>query len=277
MMQTGENILNDGDHSHDIYKNTSTFSSENVDRSPLGFSNDLRLHLQSSRMELDKFIEAQKELSDKCNSLQDQIVQNERCEIKNKLKDLRGIQYKRGHLDIPSSDRYGLVNDGEDSNLVEKAVRLKEKEVQIEKEIANLNLEHSEKQRQLEEISKVEQVERHKADQVRKSKERVEEAKKTSVDDLTYAVLKYKMLGIDFVKGVGSALRCNFTHLDPVDPNRIFTFLLNVNDDDLYEINECNPELNAGTILTLLDELNTTESFQSFICGIRRAFKESLI
>jgi len=116
---------------------------------------------------------------------------------------------------------------------------------------------------------------------VRRSKLRAVESKQTTIDDLTYAVLKYRMTGLDFVKGnKPTSLRYNFTQLDPQDPDRVFTFCLNVTQDDLYEVEDCSPRLNSTVVMELVDELNAalspSDGISEFIRGMRRAFKQAL-
>ena len=53
-----------------------------------------------------------------------------------------------------------------------------------------------------------ESKQRKRADEVRILKQRVEEAKQTTVDDLTKGIVNYKHLGLDFEKtGVDNELR----------------------------------------------------------------------
>ena len=110
------------------------------------------------------------------------------------------------------------------------------------------------------------------------------EAKKTTVEDLTYAIVKYRMLGLDFVKGdTGpSSLQCNFTYIDPKDPQRIFAFCLNISqDDEEYQVDKCTPPLPSQVIMTLVEDLNNslspTEAVAEFVRGMRRAFKTHVL
>ena len=50
--------------------------------------------------------------------------------------------------------------------------------------------------------------------------------------------------------------RLNFTEIDPDDPSRIFSFVLIVNDEEKYDITNCNPKVNAIDLIDILDELN---------------------
>ena len=117
-----------------------------------------------------------------------------------------------------------------------------------------------------------EEIEYTKVLQVRKQKQLADESKRVSVEDLTYAVLKYKYLGLDFVKGDQCDLRCNFTRIDPDNDDRIFTFSLSISDDDQYEVRECNPELSADVVMKLVEELNFTGILPHFFRNMRDAF-----
>ena len=116
------------------------------------------------------------------------------------------------------------------------------------------------------------------AEQVRKSKERIEKAKQVTVEELTIGLVKYREIGLDFVKGEGSALNFNFTKIDHRDEERMFSFTLLISEeDDLYRVEDCCPVLGEEVVMRLVDELNRTEDYPSFMRGIRRAFKDSVM
>ena len=93
---------------------------------------------------------------------------------------------------------------------------------------------------------------------------------------MTLAVLKYQMLGVNFVKGDDLRLRCDFTQIDQTYPDDVFSFVLNVNDDDEYEVEECEPMLNASDVAELVYDLNDDGLWSHFILGMREAFKRTL-
>jgi hypothetical protein len=116
-----------------------------------------------------------------------------------------------------------------------------------------------------------------KAEEVRKSKERIENAKKVTVEDLTIGLVKYRELGLDFVKAEDSgALMFQFTKIDPMDMNRVFEFTIKITEDDLYSVEECNPALDDKVVMKLVDELNRTEDYPFFLRGMRKAFQQSI-
>lgn len=115
---------------------------------------------------------------------------------------------------------------------------------------------------------------------MRKSKERIEESRNVSVEDLTYAVVKYRMTGLDFVKGRSNSLGCKFKQIDPNDHERTFVFSLKVTEEDEYAVQDCRPVLDSEVVMNLLNTLNSStdgmDVFPDFIRGMRKAFKNSL-
>ena len=125
-------------------------------------------------------------------------------------------------------------------------------------------------------MKEIEEREFTKADELRKQKDRVAASKRFTVDDLTLAVLKYESLGLKFYKH-GADIRCEFTRIDENDIDRVFSFILNVNDMyDMYEVEDCQPRLGANVVLALVDELNKNDAISTFIVGMRKAFKDSI-
>ena len=129
-------------------------------------------------------------------------------------------------------------------------------------------------------LTQDERVARRNAEQVRKSKERIEASRNVSVEDLTYAVVKYRMTGLDFVKGKNSSLGCKFTQIDPNNHDGVFTFSLKVTEEDMYDVEDCLPQLDSDVVTNLLNTLNSSvdgmDVFPEFIRGMRKAFKNSL-
>jgi Chromosome segregation protein Spc25 len=68
----------------------------------------------------------------------------------------------------------------------------------------------------------------------------------------------------------------SFTHLDAGDPERMFTFVLRANPNDVYEVDECSAAIDPKTLQTLLTNLNDTDDLASFMMGMRRAFSVTL-
>ncbi len=133
------------------------------------------------------------------------------------------------------------------------------------------------------------------AEQKRKTKERIEKSKQVTVEDLTIAVVKYKELGLDFVKGEDQSLKFNFTKLyrEEAQENngnhgngndylkyrhtvnecdegyeceredheeQMCSFTLQVTPDtDEYQVEDCMPELDPDVVMRLVDGLNRNE------------------
>ena len=84
---------------------------------------------------------------------------------------------------------------------------------------------------------------------------------------------KYRELGLDFIKGDKGALLFHFTKIDERNADRIFSFrLLILEQDDEYLVEECCPQLQEEVVIRLVQELNQTEDYPSFMRGIKKAF-----
>ena len=111
---------------------------------------------------------------------------------------------------------------------------------------------------------------------MRKQKEKVAASKRFTVDDLTLAVMKYQHLGLKFVRH-GANVRCEFTGIDPEDEGRVYSFVLNVNDEyNIYEVEDCQPKLSVDIVLSLVHELNESDEISTFIVEMRKAFRGSI-
>eukprot|EP00743_Colponemidia_sp_Colp-15_P002725 GILK01002951.1.p1 GENE.GILK01002951.1~~GILK01002951.1.p1 ORF type:complete len:245 (+),score=60.84 GILK01002951.1:57-737(+) len=102
-----------------------------------------------------------------------------------------------------------------------------------------------------------------------------EKANSYRVAELTKGVQFYKeRLGLDFQRVGDNRLRVVFTQIDPDQPNKEFWFSVHVNENDIYQIEDCVPAV--GGVSKMLDELNTSNNFSSFVQAMRRKFKERL-
>jgi hypothetical protein len=70
--------------------------------------------------------------------------------------------------------------------------------------------------------------------------------------------------------------RFTFTQLDAGDTSRIFSFVLNVNDEDTYEVEESVPPLPRPETNSLLVNLNESDDLSAFVRGMRNAFSNTL-
>jgi Chromosome segregation protein Spc25 len=62
-----------------------------------------------------------------------------------------------------------------------------------------------------------------------------------------------------------------YTKLDPNDPSREFSFLLIVDEDDKFDIVECQPAMEATELVDILTELNRTEDMASLARRMRKS------
>jgi hypothetical protein len=62
-----------------------------------------------------------------------------------------------------------------------------------------------------------------------------------------------------------------FTQLDAGDPKRCFSFVLVANEEDTYEVDDCN-DVDETVLEDLLEKLNETDDLSAFMLGMRRAF-----
>lgn len=74
-----------------------------------------------------------------------------------------------------------------------------------------------------------------------------------------------------------SSHRFTFTHLDAGDPSRTFSFVLNVNEEDIYDVEETSPPLHPSDLEPLLENLNDDpDNLSAFCRGMRNAFSATL-
>jgi Chromosome segregation protein Spc25 len=56
-----------------------------------------------------------------------------------------------------------------------------------------------------------------------------------------------------------------FTQLDAGEPSRAFSFQLNVNEDEVYEVDNCQPSIPASAVMKMMDDLNKTDDLSGFV------------
>lgn len=97
-----------------------------------------------------------------------------------------------------------------------------------------------------------------------------------AVNALQQQVRYYERLGLRFVRVEnGSSLKIVFTQIDAKNPKSEFVAGLQINDEDKYEITECEPKIEK--LNRMVDELNTSNDFTTFIRGVRGAFKATCL
>mmetsp|Transcript_23788 Transcript_23788/g.27515 ORF Transcript_23788/g.27515 Transcript_23788/m.27515 type:complete len:293 (-) Transcript_23788:59-937(-) len=259
-----------------------TNNSNSNDEPVLGFTQNLIAKLQQSRLLLDAYVKEQRELSDAAVRRQNQVSKFERDEICQKMEELKSVQRQRGLMIGDDGDGDGDNSSNQAGNkggLIRQQQNLKEEQIKIERELASCHLEQKRVEKNVKVVREIEERAFAKAEEIRNAKEKVANSKRVTVDDLTLAVFKYEALGVNFVKGEDMRVRFDFTQIDPSDPKRVFSFYLDIvtiDGNDQYEVVDCVPQINAGTVVSLVDELNLTSAWSTFIVGMRKAFKETL-
>ena len=91
------------------------------------------------------------------------------------------------------------------------------------------------------------------------------------VNQLTRGARLYKKLGLEFQREDNSRLKIAFTNVDPADPSRLFFFVVFVDQDEQYHIEQVEP--GVGSIADLMHRLNETNDFSSFVRNMRKKFQ----
>jgi len=211
----------------------------------------------------------------------------EQIVINSQAKELIDIQRERGmRINSNKNDDNTLEGDEEivnnddnnhQDNIASQKKLLEEKASKVQTEILKLKTEQDNREKRVQEISLEESKQRIRASDASSLKRAAEESKKTTIDDLTRGIVNYKKLGLDFTQiGRDAQLQFFFTELDPVDPSRKFSFVLDINDEEKYDIVDCDPNIDVKTLVDILEELNGTDraDMSMLVRRMRRAFKE---
>jgi Chromosome segregation protein Spc25 len=103
------------------------------------------------------------------------------------------------------------------------------------------------------------------------------------LNNLTRGVVLYKHLGLEFERvgddassssssSSGAHLKLIFTQIDAAAPAAQFTFTVAVDAADTYGVYDCAPPVPDAGLQGLLRELNASNDFSAFVCGMRREF-----
>ena len=267
-----------------------------------GFTAPLLAQTAETRELFDAWVGAQKARADGARKAHTDLVNKEQGVIDEMHENLRKVRADLGVI---------AENGDREESVARRAGRVKERLEELEFAIEEIRLGTREKQRDFDgkkfvfdywigsnnsifsgvlngsllfpflcrrrlsrsELSRVESVQRARVEDIRIKKNRTENIKKVTLEDLTFGQLKYHWLGLCFRKTEEDGLRFAFTQIDRDDPDRIFAFTLKVNDeDDAWEVEECNPPLKAGALIRLVDTLNTSgepNDIGGFVRGMR--------
>eukprot|EP00429_Kryptoperidinium_foliaceum_P056110 CAMPEP_0176089232 /NCGR_PEP_ID=MMETSP0120_2-20121206/44688_1 /TAXON_ID=160619 /ORGANISM="Kryptoperidinium foliaceum, Strain CCMP 1326" /LENGTH=257 /DNA_ID=CAMNT_0017423109 /DNA_START=131 /DNA_END=904 /DNA_ORIENTATION=- len=218
-----------------------------------GFSSALMDKLTASRALVEQWVQHEKAKIEKVKEEYRQEYEEQKKQLDAKNANLLAIQFERG-LTVKNE------NNAEGSNAESIAKRkdaLEQQQKQLESEIEKLREECSSREKRLKDITEEEEKQRSRAQSARALKAKIEETKKTTVDDLTRGLVNYKHTGLDFVKTeIENELLFTFTKIDPADPSRQFSFLLQLDANDNYEITQCKPALDASELIEIAKVLN---------------------
>lgn len=237
----------------------STFSS-------LGFTSRLEDVLHESRSKIDAFCQESKKRIDVAIDNYSEVGIKEQDSINKILKKLNDLKEQRH---TSSNSKSGNV-----SSIQSKRKSLRKEQQKLESEIAELHLNEKELKSTLHIIKKEERDYHAKAMEAREAKNRVEESKRVTIEDLSLGVLKYSKLGLTFGKVAENQLRFTFQQIDVLDEKRQCSFVLSVDSYDVYKVTECEPALSSQVLTRLLDDLNSnTSDVSSFVRSMRSEFK----
>eukprot|EP00544_Gedaniella_sp_CCMP2646_P006118 CAMPEP_0202497394 /NCGR_PEP_ID=MMETSP1361-20130828/22663_1 /ASSEMBLY_ACC=CAM_ASM_000849 /TAXON_ID=210615 /ORGANISM="Staurosira complex sp., Strain CCMP2646" /LENGTH=244 /DNA_ID=CAMNT_0049128983 /DNA_START=27 /DNA_END=761 /DNA_ORIENTATION=+ len=235
----------------------------------LGFTGSLLTTLRESRAKLDAFIDDQMEQADAAAAAHEARVAQEQTFVDAQVSNLLQVELERGLYENGGNNEKAV-------GLAKRREELARQEDGVKHEIQSLQAKQTEQEKNLKALQQEEAKHRERADEANERKEKVEAAKRTTVDDLTRGIINYKFLGLDFEKAKDDRLKFTFTQLDAGDPNRTFSFFLNVNDEDAYEVEETMPPLHQSETIPLLENLNETDDLSAFVRGMRNAFSNTL-
>lgn len=204
-------------------------------------------------------------------------------DIDSLLMHLKSLQMERG---IAEERGGGGEGDGEGDaggegdaaavGMAKRRMDLEAKKMTLEEGVSVLKGAHKKEQNHLDDVLEEEAIHRRKAKEIQFQKKEIEEAKSTTIEDLTMGLMNYKYVGLDFIKGEVGSLIFKFVDIDPDDRNRPFRFTLNVNDDDFFELANCSPSLDELRTKALMEQLvsDPDDGFNTFIMGMRNLFRD---
>ena len=233
-----------------------------------GFSSALLQRLQSSRTKLDAFIDSTIYRVEHACDDNLKLVEEKQREVCNLLHILHQVQSKRG---VAESSK-AVTND--DGGVAAQRNKIQQKQSQMQCEMQHLSQEVESIQTQLVSISQEKQNYQKQAVEVLKKKQFVEQKKQTKIEDLTKGLVQYRLLGLDF-ENDGDCLWFKFTHLDPKDTYRTFSFALSMADGENYQVAQCNPSLPEEPVRVIVQQLNASnDDIAALARSMRKEFKK---
>lgn len=195
------------------------------DTSPrTGFSLALLETIEVSKAKMDRWVEIQKAKIDEEAAEYNRQLEKEQREIDELTSKIMRAQFERGSRMRPDEDE----DQNHTENLENRKAMLEIEQTQLAFKIDSLKMECKNRKKRVEgmekrcmmtmstpllvvsntffcsiEISLEEQKQKLRAEEARILRERVQEAKRTTIDDLTRGIMYYKHLGLDFEKTEG--------------------------------------------------------------------------
>lgn len=166
----------------------------------LGFSSNLLETIRDSKSKITAWVDLEKAKADQAAAAYRKRLHEEQAAIDAKVTELRTVQLEVGmnKNDDGNNGNRGLKDHGDNLAIRKKA--LEEQTAKIQLEIMKLQTERNNRERRVQDIMLEESKQRMRAEEARALKKQAEEAKKTTVDDLTKGIVNYKYLGLDFEK-----------------------------------------------------------------------------
>lgn len=97
-----------------------------------------------------------------------------------------------------------------------------------------------------------------------------------NLQDLTHGITHYAKLGLEFQKAEGDSMKFIFTQIDRTNPQRMFSFVMFVDENNTYQLVETSPALPAQQLTSLVQMLNETNDISVFVYRMRCLFVRSL-
>lgn len=240
---------------------------------PSGFSLALIQRLQSSRTKFDAFIDSTMCRVEGVGKENAKLVREKQNEIEKLIRTLNHVKLQRGVTVKEAADDPSQKGDG---GIAARRRALEETRAKLQQNMNQMNQQIYSAQKDLDALSQEKENFLKEVNAVREKKRAVELQKDTRIEDLTKGVMLYKLLGLDFEK-IDEDLWFRFTHLDPREPFRQFSFALTMVNGDTYKVNKCDPDLPHHSVSEIVKTLNEANNAQTaiatFVRSMRRAFQ----
>jgi len=252
-----------------------TDSKNNLSGISLGFTCNLIQKLEDSRRHIDRWVEREKGRADDMEAQFQRTLARQKHNTDRLKTDLLTIELELGAKLNENNKEVSPSSSLPPSGIAKRRQVLEKQEQSMLEDINKLKGKVRDERQNVLGLENEETQAKSRALEVRELKDKAEESKKTTLDDLTRGIVNYKYLGLDFEKAENERLRFSFTQIDEQDPNRQFSFLLYANDFDNYEVEGCTPPIRGKELRSLTDRLNQTDDLASFVRNIRKAFLET--